>query len=168
MSWWKKVTDVLTFNPKLKADEEFLKKISFLKSLTNTQIIMFSKFIHKRSFKAGEFIFKEDYPQVVLYFIKQGEIELLPHRHSKQPLMVLSKYQYVGIEELFLGTKRWSSAVAKTDCELLAISKYDFKSFIKRDPRAGIKILYGLCISFSRFIMHQLKESEPEQEDEIS
>jgi signal-transduction protein with cAMP-binding, CBS, and nucleotidyltransferase domain len=166
MSWWNKITDALTIQPKLSEDELFLKKVSFMKALTNSQIVMFARFIHVRNFEAGEFIFKEDYPHVVLFFIKQGEVEILPHRNAKEPIVKLTKYHYIGIEELFQGSLRWNSAVAKTDCALLGISKYDFKSYIKRDPRAGIKILYGLCSSFSRYLKHFLVENEQEQEDE--
>jgi CRP-like cAMP-binding protein len=166
MSWWKKITDILTMQPKLTEDELFLKKVSFLKALSNAQIAMFGRYVHVRHFKAGEFIFKEDYPHVVLFFIKQGDVELQPHKNSKESFMKLTKFQYVGIEELFLNSKRWSNAVAKTDCVLLGISKYDFKTYIKRDPRAGIKILYGLCISFSRYLKHCLTENVEEQEDE--
>jgi|WetSurMetagenome_2_1015567.scaffolds.fasta_scaffold318393_2 CRP-like cAMP-binding protein len=166
MSWWNKITESLTIQPKLSEDEAILKKVSFMRALTNSQIVLFARSVHVRNFTKGEFIFKEDYPHVVLYFIKKGEIELLPHRNSTEPMMKLCKYQYVGIEELFLNSKRWSSAVARTDCELLGISKYDFKSFIKSDPRAGIKILYGICTSFSRYLKHCLLENVQEQEDE--
>ncbi len=166
MSWLKKIKEVITLQPKLSEDELFLKNVSFLRALTNKQIIKFARYVHVRKFSAGDFIFKEDYPQVVLFIIKHGEVELLPHRHSKEPIMKLKKYQYVGIEELFLNSKRWSSAVAKTNCVLLAISKYDFKAYIKRDTHAGIKILYGLCISFSRYLKHYLTESVQEQDNE--
>lgn len=168
MSLWIKIRNFLTIQPSLNEDQLFLKKVSFMKALTNQQIILFARFIQVRHFKKGEFIFKEDYPHVVLYFIKHGEIELLPHRNSSEPLMVLSKYQYVGIEELFLDSRRWSSAVAKTDCTLLGISKFNFKSYVKRNPRAGVKILYGLCSSFSRYIKHCLTDKVQENNDENS
>jgi CRP-like cAMP-binding protein len=166
MSWWKNITSALTIQPKLTEDMLFLKKVSFMRALTDREIALFSKYLHVRHFAQGEFIFKEDYPQVVLYFIKQGEIELLPHQELKEPNVKLAKFQYVGIEELFLNSKRWCSAIAKTDCVLLGISKFDFKAVIKKNPRLGIKILYGICTSFSRYLKHVLIENVQENDDE--
>jgi hypothetical protein len=56
--------------------------------------------------------------------------------------------------------KRKGEAKATKDSTLLAISHLDFQTFIKANPKTGLKLLNNICKSLSHFIIHKSYVSE--------
>ncbi len=140
---------LLSFKRKEKeASQEFafLKKIPFLLNMRNSEIRLFSKLLIKRQYRKDEYIFKQDFPHTVLYFIASGEVEIIIDKNVEKPirLATLSACSHFGEIGLFVDSKRTASAKAISNVILYAISKTDFHAFVHKFPRVGVKLLYNM------------------------
>lgn len=108
--------------------------------------------MHKRSYKAGETLFGKDYPLEVIFFIEKGEIEVIGEAHPSGR-SILKKNQFLGIMDMYYENIRNSTATAITDVSALAISRFDLQELMNKNPRTGVKILSGICASFSEYIL---------------
>ncbi len=129
----------------------YLKKISIFSKLDSFELYLLNNFMHHRSFKAGELLFDKDYPLEMIFFIEQGEIEVLGKAHPSGR-SVLKKNQWIGIMDMYHENIRSSSAKALTHVEANAISCKDFVDLMENNPHMGVKILTGVCESFSNYI----------------
>ncbi|HHE37884.1 MAG TPA: cyclic nucleotide-binding domain-containing protein [Candidatus Cloacimonetes bacterium] len=135
-------------NEAQKKDEEkelvkFLSKVTIFNKLSKKDLKNLRQYFYLRNFKSGEIIFKKDYPNVVFYILKQGELKVFLKVKDKEiELDRIKPQQYFGEMGIFLEEKRSASIVALEDSEVLAISKADLKNFIDKFPRAGNKILF--------------------------
>lgn len=145
--WFKKKRDQLI---SLTETEKSLLHFSVFSSLGRMQVKTVSNFVYERSFKSNEVIYQRGHPNMVMYFIVNGEVDLYDSEDSDKPDMTLSRGSLVGSIEIFTGSTRVSTAVAKTKCEMLAISKYDFRNLIKNNPRIGSKVLYAFSERYSK------------------
>jgi len=107
--------------------------------------------MHARHYKVGEVLFDKDYPLEVIFFIEKGEIEIEGHSHPKGR-NVIKKNQFLGLMDMFHENIRSSKATALTEVQALAISKSDLLDLVNKNPRMGVKILKGVCKSFSNYI----------------
>lgn len=155
--WFKKKRDRLI---SLTETEKSLLHFSVFSSLGKMQIKTVSSFVYERNFKANEVIYQRGHPNMVMYFIVSGEVELYDSEDSDKPDMTISRGSLVGSIEIFTGSTRASTAVAKTKCEMLAISKYDFRNMIKNNPRIGSKVLYSFCEKYSKSLYEKILEEK--------
>ncbi len=128
-----------------------LRKFSIFKKLDSFELYLISNHLHKRSFKAGDLLFDKDYPLEMIFFVEQGEIEVLGKAHPSGR-SILKKNQWIGIMDMFHENIRSSSARALTEVHTLAISQYDFRDLINKNPHMGVTILSAICESFSKYI----------------
>ena len=139
-------------------EEKLLLDFSVFKPLNKFEIKIFNAIVFERNYKAGEVIYQKNHPNVVMYFIREGEVDVYDKENDENPTKVLKKGNLLGSIEIFTGTKRLSTAVAKTNCQLLAISKYDFRNLVKNKPRIGSKILYAFCEKYSNSLYEKIIE----------
>jgi len=131
-------------------DYEFYKTVDIFNNLSKNEIQKLSELFLMRHFKRGELIFRENYPHVVLYIIKSGEVKLyLSVGKEKITITDLFSKSHFGEIGIFLETNRIVSAVASVDTDLIAIKHSDLKKFIKLNPAAGLKLLYNSGRSLS-------------------
>jgi CRP-like cAMP-binding protein len=139
----------LFFNPK---DFDVLRKFPIFHDYTNHELYLFSQIVHERHFKEGEIIYQEQFPLAVIYLIKSGFIDIINNPEDPSDHVVLHKHQFYGIVDMYNEKRRKGLARAKTDSVLLAVSNIDFQSFIKANPKAGVKLMTNICRSLSHFI----------------
>ena len=143
-----------------KNDEDIikLKKQNILQQLNIFELKNMSKHLIERKFKAGEIIYKENYPHVVLYMIKAGQVQIYLEKPDNDYIFaVLNEHEHFGEIGLFNDSNRITSAKAITDCVLYAISKYDFIRFMSKYPGTGIKILFKLAEGISSDVVKYIK-----------
>ncbi len=134
---------------------KFLSSVTLFEKLTKNERKNLFKYIYVRKFKTGETIFKKNYPNVVLYILKQGELKVYLEKEDKEiELNRLKPTEFFGEIGLFLDDNRTASVKAVTDSVLLAISKKDIADFIARFPRAGVKVLYKFGELLSRNLIN--------------
>lgn len=118
----------------------FFRSLSVLKSLSDNDIRLFVKFLHRREFEAGEIIFKAGESGYGLYFIQSGNVKI--QTPEGQEIVNLEKGKYFG--ELALleeGHHRVATAVATDSTILLGIFKPDLDKMIESYPVLGAKFL---------------------------
>ena len=153
--WFKKKRDALI---SLTESEKQLLYFSVFSSLSKSQIKTINSIIFERTFKSNEIIYQIGHPNIVMYFILEGEVDLYDSENSESPDMTISEGGLVGSIEIFTGSTRASTAVAKTKCKMLAMSKYDFRNMIKNNPKIGSKILYAFCEKYSSSLYTKIVE----------
>lgn len=122
---------------------KFLSNVDLFSKLSRHDRKNLHHHFYLRKFKAGEQVFRKNYPNVIFYVLKYGELKVY-HEENNTEIRKIKQYEYFGEIGLFKDEKRTASVVAVQDSELLGISKVDLDNFINRYPRAGIKILYKL------------------------
>lgn len=141
-----------------KDESHLLKQQHLLKDLSHFELKNVEKYLIERKFKAGEMIYRENYPHVVLYMIKSGQVEIyLEQSPANVIFATLGPNEHFGEIGMFNESSRITSARAITDCELLAVSKYDFVKLISKYPSAGIKILFKIAESISQDVVRWIK-----------
>jgi CRP-like cAMP-binding protein len=137
----------------------YLLKFPLLKDFTRHELFLFFQNIQERNFKEGEIIYQEQFPLAVIYLIASGIIEIKENQANQEKSLILHKHQFFGIIDMFTENKRKGEAKALKDSVLLAVSHPDFQSFIKDNPRTGIKLLKNICQSLSHTITNELSYS---------
>jgi signal-transduction protein with cAMP-binding, CBS, and nucleotidyltransferase domain len=129
-----------------------LRKFPILKDFSYHELSLFQNIIQERSFKEGEYLYREQYPLAVIYLIKKGAIEVKDNYHCTDTPVVLTKHQFLGIVDMYNKNRRQGEAKAIKDSTLLAISYIDYENFITHNPRTGVKLLNNICKVLSHFI----------------
>ncbi len=160
--WFKKKRDALI---NLTESEKQLQYFSVFESLGKSQIKTINNIIYERTFKPGEIIYQIGHPNIVMYFILEGEVDLYDSDDADKPDMTISKGGLVGSIEIFTGSTRVSTAVAKNKCKMLAMSKYDFRNMIKNNPRVGSKILYAFSERYANSLYSKIIEDKEHAEE---
>ncbi len=146
--------------------EKLLLDFSVFKSLNKFEIRALNNIVFERNYKAGEVIFQKNHPNIALYFIYEGQVELYDNELDENPTLELEKGNLLGSIEIFTGTKRLSTAIAKTPCHVLAISKFDFRNMVKNKPRIGSKILYSFCEKYSYSLYEKIIKQESDAKED--
>jgi CRP-like cAMP-binding protein len=152
-------------NQKIESEEvelvKFLSEVSLFSKLTKSERKNLVKYIYVRKYSSKEIVFKQNYPNVVFYILKQGELTVtLDKDDSTIELNRLQPGEFFGEIGLFLDDNRTATVTAITDSVLLAISKKDLADFIARFPRAGVKLLYNFGELLSRNVIELNKKLE--------
>lgn len=123
---------------------KFLAKVCILENLSKNDLRNLYGFIHTRKYKSQETVFKKGYPNIVMYIVKEGELNTFIDESMRVNVKTLKPYDYFGEVGVFVDETRTATVVAEKNSILLAISKRDMKNFMNEFPKAGSKILYKL------------------------
>ncbi len=136
--------DIFKFS-KAKSDIQLLENIPVFKGLSRFDLNKITKMLHLRSYKEGEYIFRENEPGESMYIIKQGDVSITKNKNSQEILLAsLTEGSFFGEVSLVDEDTRSASAIAKTDTELLGFFRADLMNLIDRNPRLACFILYQL------------------------
>tara|TARA_Y100000591_G_scaffold308238_1_gene308365 strand:+ start:554 stop:1027 length:474 start_codon:yes stop_codon:yes gene_type:complete len=136
--------DIFKFS-KAKSDIQLLENIPVFKGLSRFDLNKVTKMLHLRSYKEGEYIFRENEPGESMYIIKQGDVSITKNKNSQEILLAnLTEGSFFGEVSLVDEDTRSASAVTKTDTELLGFFRADLMNLIDRNPRLACFILYQL------------------------
>jgi len=127
--------------PLNKQEIKFFSKVNLFENLSYFEKKNLAQYFYVRKYTSGEVVFKKGYPNVVFYILKEGELKVYI---EKMEIRRIKPTEYIGEIGLFLEAERTASVSAVTDSVLLGISKEDLKTFTKKFPRSGVKILYEL------------------------
>jgi len=154
---WKNISQWLISLISKRKELDYLRKFSILSGFTNHELYLFSQILQERCFKEGEVIYQEQFPMTVIYLILKGTIELTDNYQNSNKPITLHKYQFLGIADMYNENRRQGEAIAAKDSTLLAFSHLDYYSFIKMNPRTGVKLLDNICRTLSHYILQPFK-----------
>ncbi len=88
-----------------------------------------------KKFKKGELIIKEGEYSDSMFLIKSGEVEVYIEKYGvKKVLSTLTEGDFFGEIALLTGQKRTANVIAKTDVEVLELTKKDIDEIMKHHP----------------------------------
>jgi CRP/FNR family cyclic AMP-dependent transcriptional regulator len=95
--------------------------------------------LERRSYRAGETIFRQGEPGDTMYIIESGEVQIRLFGDMAQaiPLHTLRAGEFFGELSLFDGLPRSASAVALTDVVVLELEDDAFLGFLASQPRSA-------------------------------
>lgn len=89
-------------------------------------------------FSAGQIVFREGEPGDVMYVVQEGEVEITL---DDQVLETAGPGGLVGEMALVDTSRRSATAVAKTDCKLVAIDETKFKVHVHHTPFFAVQVM---------------------------
>lgn len=89
-------------------------------------------------FQAGDFIFKQGDPGKLMYFIKEGTVDIM---YGEKLVETLGPDDFFGEMALIDDLPRSATAVARTPCELETITSRRFQFRIQEMPYFAIKVM---------------------------
>ena len=137
---------------RLKQQTKIVLQSRFLQSLSTLERYEILQLCHRRTYKAGEFIFYRNDPGTGMYFIEDGSVELtvMTSLEDDQKIdehknaFLLNSPDSFGALSIGYNLKRKTSALCKTDCTLLGFFKPDFEVLMDRHPQIAVKFLQML------------------------
>ncbi len=91
-----------------------------------------------KSYNAGEIIFKENDPGLLMYVVRKGSVEL---RREGQLLEVVVAGQIFGEMALIEHSTRSATATACTACELVQLDEEKFTYMVSQSPFFALDVL---------------------------
>ena len=91
-----------------------------------------------RNFAAGQQIFREGESGDFMYVVVEGEVDLFIHDRLVESLRAGG---VLGEMALIDHTPRSASAVARTDCRLVAIDERRFKFLVQQTPNFSLQLM---------------------------
>ena len=91
-----------------------------------------------RNFAAGQQIFREGEPGDFMYVVVEGEVDLFIHDRLVESLRAGG---VLGEMALIDQTPRSASAVARTECRLVAIDERRFKFLVQQTPNFSLQLM---------------------------
>lgn len=105
-------------------------KVSLFSNLEFGVIADISKLLHVKRFRKNEMIIQEGAHGSSMYFIFEGSVSV----NKKDLTVVLNEGEFFGEISLIKNIPRTANVIAKTRCELLELTTYDFQNLIKTKP----------------------------------
>lgn len=140
----------------LKNQTTVLLKSPFLAPFSPSERFSFLKYCHRRSYKAGEYIWHQGDPGSGFYLIEDGKIELEINKKegSTEGYDIVTCPDAIGVLSLIGETYRMTSTRCVTDCSLLGFFRPDFEILRDRNPRLAILVMQIV----TKLAMTQLQE----------
>src|SRR5215471_17637689 len=113
-----------------------LRSISTFEDLDRNDLLSLSDELMRRTFRAGEFIFRQGDPGNAMYIVESGEVRIHLAGNMPQPLSLhtLRAGDFFGELSMFDKEPRSASAVAETDCILLELRHDMFAGYLAKRP----------------------------------
>jgi CRP/FNR family cyclic AMP-dependent transcriptional regulator len=142
---------------------EKLKTIPLFHDLEEEVLKVLSLGVTGRSCSKDEHVFEEGEPGDAMYFILSGEAAVLKvvDRDKKEykSLGIIAEGEFFGEMALFDNQPRSATVVARTDLELLRLSRQELLDLPDMDARTATSVLSSMIVVLSR----RLRESAREQ-----
>jgi len=141
----KKLLRFLMIDDALKADVAFLRRVALFQGLSDKTLAKIALIIFKKTYAAGEQIYKDKQEANVVYIIREGQVKINNENSEK----VIEADDFFGEVSLIENRKHDSSAVALRDSELYLIYRVKFDDMVDSDVKAGLRIMKNLSTIFA-------------------
>jgi CRP/FNR family cyclic AMP-dependent transcriptional regulator len=121
-------------------DEEFV----FLSTWTDEQWELLLAVTEARPFRAGEVVIREGDRERALYIVAKGVVEVVVGSGRRASMLPIEAGSLVGEMAFFDGRPRSATVRARTDGQLLRLSRDDFDLFAARHSDLARHVLFDL------------------------
>lgn len=102
------------------------------------QVEYFKNTTDFKAYEAGEQIFQVGDPDAVLYYVKEGEVDLM---FNGVVLETVTKGGIFGEKSLIDENPHTTSANAKTDCEIVEVDEKKFLFLVHETPTFALTVM---------------------------
>ncbi len=139
---------------------EVLRDMKMFRYLSYKELVKINNIAHIEGFTAGQPIFREGDSGKAMFVVMSGQVRLL-----KDDVVVaeLGTGEHFGEMSLIDKSMRSLSAVAVTECQLIAVTRKRFYAIIKEEPPLATKLLW----SFVQVLAARLRKTTAELSDAL-
>jgi CRP/FNR family cyclic AMP-dependent transcriptional regulator len=142
-----------------KATGDFLVAFPFFETLTSEDVLIIAEHINFLEIDEGEFVFREGDEGECVYFVIDGELEVIKESavEGREGIVIstLSKGRSIGEMSVIEKTPRSATVRARSATTVLTLSADGFDIILEKYPKIGIKILKGI----SRLLSMNLRKT---------
>lgn len=121
-----------------------LKGVPIFEALNANELAHVERLLHRRTYAAGEVIFREGDPGVGMYVIGEGRVGIDAETAGKR-LTELHDGEFFGEIALLNETPRSATARALAPTVLFGLFQPDLLDLVRRRPRLGVTLLLALA-----------------------
>src|SRR5579885_152421 len=116
-----------------------LRKVDFLRELDENSLRMLLPSVEEREFGSGETLMRQGEAGETMYIIRRGVVEVLAHGEdgSDRHIATLGSPHVIGEGALLTGEARNATVRAKTDVEVIEVSREGFTHLFKHNPNTA-------------------------------
>ncbi len=127
-----------------------LSKLEVFNFLEENDHKIVAKYLFPHDYEEGSFVFKEGAHGGYMFFIVEGEVEVIKQfDNKKHTIAKLSQGRSVGEMSLIDGSPRSATVRAITTLKLIVLKREDFKKLNEEEPAIANKILMGIATLLS-------------------
>lgn len=127
-----------------------LAKLDVFNFLEEQDYKVIEKYMFPHEYEEGSFVFKEGAHGGYMFFIVEGEVEVIKQfDNKKHTIAKLSKGRSVGEMSLIDGSPRSATVRASTSLKLIVLKRKDFLTLNKEEPAIANKVLMGIATLLS-------------------
>lgn len=133
------------FRPRPRTSKHaLLRRVPMFADLDRRELIEVEKILYRRTYEAGEVIFRQDDPGVGMYVIERGRVEVV-HEPTGRRLAELGDGDFFGEIALLNETPRSARVTAIEPTTLHGLFQPELYDLFERLPRLGVKLLQSLA-----------------------
>ena len=121
-----------------------LRRVPMFADLDRRELGEVEKILYRRTYDAGEVIFRQADPGVGMYVIERGRVEIV-HEPTGRQLTELVDGDFFGEIALLNETPRSARATAVEPTTLYGLFQPELYDLVERLPRLGVKLLLPLA-----------------------
>jgi len=147
-----------------------LKNAIILQNLTPRELKRFAKICEPRDYDSGERLVEQDALGSDLHILIEGAVDISVRGKGGDDVSVseVGKGDVFGEASIFMNLPRTASAVARTPCLVVAVSRDRLFGYCERNPRAGLKIFGFVIYSLLRRLGSSGRELVAQRESVVT
>ena len=128
-----------------------LQTIPIFDEVDGPDFSLLQRFAEVVNYPAGMRMFGEGAPGDAMFFLLKGEVNIMKESVTGEKVLLatLGKGNVLGEMSLVDNAPRSATAVAKTDIELIVLTKESFLNLVESHPRPACKIMLKLMRTLS-------------------
>jgi len=133
-----------------------IRKVPIFESLTQKEISVVEKLIHKRQYSLNEDIFREKDPGGGMYIVMDGSVSIIKNHGgaTEKTLATLKGGDFFGEIALLDESPRTATAISLEESSILGFYRTDLYELVERRPKLAIKIIVNLARVVSERLRH--------------
>ncbi len=131
--------------------QKLLPKLEVFNFLVKRDYKVIEQYMFCHEYKAGSYVFKEGGHGGYMFFIAEGQVEIIKQFDNKKHIIAtLSEGRSVGEMSLIDGRPRSATVRAHTPLKLIVLKREDFKKMNSTQPALANKVLMGITTLLSQ------------------
>ncbi|HDT12601.1 MAG TPA: cyclic nucleotide-binding domain-containing protein [Candidatus Marinimicrobia bacterium] len=157
--------------------KDAIKNVNIFRNLTDKEISEVKNAVYNRTYKKGDYIFKQGHPGNGMYIILTGTIQIIQEKFigdekKEEVLATLREGDFLGELSLLDEAPRSASALCTEITEAMGFFRGDLMDVVNRKPVLGSKIILNIArvlgerLRTTNQMLSELQDKEKEKNHE--